>query len=156
MEPETFTGLMKSKRRYGKGTFYTLLNHKKPYLTSIQTAICFYPAAILVLAFIGFYLFQNFVYTVPLLLFLTTISVNGTFSFFYTAIAIIGVSAASSLINGVFTYHPASSMGLVTQLITVGAFGVLFIPMMYGYLRGGFAGISDKLNKRPELIFDDW
>ncbi len=154
-EPENFASLLRSKRRYGKGTFYCLLKNKKPFIASPQAAICFYPTIILVMAFIGLYLFQNFVYTVPLLLFLTTISVNGSFSFFYTAIAIVVITAVGSMLNGVFSYQ-ATGTSLSTSLTSLAIFSVLFIPVMYAYSRGAISGMIDKIKNRPELVFDDW
>ncbi|MBI4164063.1 MAG: glycosyltransferase family 2 protein [Candidatus Aenigmarchaeota archaeon] len=154
-EPESFSSLLKSKRRYGKGTFYCLLKNKKPFIASPQAAICFYPTIILVMAFIGLYLFQNFVYTVPLLLFLTTISINGSFSFLYTAIAIVIITAVGSMLNGVFSYQAAGT-GLSTSLTSLAIFSVLFIPVMYAYSRGAISGMIDKIKNKPELVFDDW
>ncbi|HLD57184.1 MAG TPA: glycosyltransferase family 2 protein [archaeon] len=154
-EPESFKSLIRTKRRYGKGTVQCLISNRKPFLTSFQTAICFYPTAILLLAFVGTYLLQNFVYSVPLVLFLTTISVNGAYSFFYTAIAIVAVSVIGSLLNGVVSSN-VSSASLSSQIVSFAIFSVLIIPVTYAYLRGGFSGIKDKLQKKPELIFSDW
>ena len=155
-EPESFKSLMRSKRRYGKGTLYCLLNNKTPYLNSIQSAICFYPFAILGLAFFGLYLFHNLLYAFPLLLLLTTITVNGTFSFFYTAIAILIVSAISFALGSAFSYQGSANAGITAHLTSVAIFSALAIPVTYAYFRGGLSGIIDKAQKKPELILSDW
>ena len=150
-EPETYKSLFRAKQRYGKGTLFCLLNHKGTYMASLQSAVCFYPMLLLLIAFASVFVFQD-----PLTLALTlALSTPVLYGFSATALitsaALIAVAGA---LMGVNAPAAAQKSGL---LGTVLPFVVIFIPIIAAaYMKGFFSGALDRIKGRPELDFSNW
>jgi cellulose synthase/poly-beta-1,6-N-acetylglucosamine synthase-like glycosyltransferase len=152
-EPSSLRSLLKAKMRYGRGTLYCLLRHKKPYMASIQSAVCFYPALIIALAFLALLVFQDPFSFAAILIFLAPLSITmGTTSMISFA-AIVSVVA-------VFLGVGAAVSATVKKLSlfnTTLPFFLVFVPILtFAYFRGAFSGIADKFRGREEMDFRNW
>ncbi len=153
-EPETYAELLHAKRRYGKGTLYCLLKHKKPFLFSIQSAICFYPCFVLGLAFIGTLLFQSPLSLTPLMLLFVSFSLPAIST--TTLLIVLAVLSAAGILLG--TMGSVSTAQIKAGIInTALPFFAVFVPLVtYAYFKGVFSAVSDKIHNRPEFNLNDW
>lgn len=152
-DPETYRELLKAKQRYGRGTFFCLLNHKRPYLTSIQSLVSFYPMFLIFLAFIGVLVFQDPFTMTPILLLLSIPMLQGL------GTTTLLVSVALISLVGVFIGVNTSIAGQVKAglLNTALPFILIFIPLVAAAYTKGFAsGVIDRIKGRPELDFSKW
>ncbi len=133
IEPETLGEFFRAKKRYGKGTLFCALKHKRVYLASKHAAFSFYPG-FLVLA-----LLLIFVLTTPLANILT-------------GIALLFLIPAITLVNIKFAPRKLSRKKYHMHMT-----GLCLMPVIIlAYLFGVASGIRDKLIGNPELKFRDW
>jgi len=153
-EPETWSSLLRAKKRYGKGMFYCAFNHRQPYVLSPQALVCFYPQFLLMLAVVGTLIFQNPLTLAPITMMLAYFVVSGISS--YVLISIIALVSLVGVVVGsqaIATSTAAKSGFMATVL----PFVLFFVPVVtIAYTRGFLSGVSDKLHRRPELEFSNW
>ena len=136
-EPETFSELIRAKKRYGKGTFFCAFRHKRVYMTSRQALLSFDPGFLiiaLILAFIITTPFINLIAAVLILLFIP-------------ALALINIR----LVSGDRMRRMVHNENYMKMM------SLSFAPIVIlTYLFGVASGIRDKLSAKPELKFKDW
>jgi cellulose synthase/poly-beta-1,6-N-acetylglucosamine synthase-like glycosyltransferase len=155
-EPETWSSLLKAKKRYGKGMFYCAFNHRRPYVISPQAFVCFYPQFLLMLAVVGTLIFHNPLTLAPITIMLTSFAISGI-----TSYAIISLITLVSVVGAIFGSHAvtaptaaAAKTGFMSALLS---FLLFFIPIVTAaYGRGFISGVMDKLHGKPELEFSNW
>jgi cellulose synthase/poly-beta-1,6-N-acetylglucosamine synthase-like glycosyltransferase len=153
-EPETWSSLLKAKKRYGKGMFYCAFNHKKPYVVSPQAFVCFYPQFLLMLAVVGTLIFHNPLTLAPITMMLTSFAISGITSYIVISIITL-VSVLGVVIGSQAMATPAAAKASLTT--TILPFVLFFIPIVtFAYGRGFISGISDKIHGMPELEFSNW
>lgn len=152
-EPTSLKGLIKAKTRYGKGTFYCLMRHKKPYIASLQSAVCFYPALIIILAFLALLVFQDPLSFAAILIFLAPLSITmGTTSL----LAMVGIVSLIGIFLGIGAAMSATVKRL-TLFNTTLPFILLFMPIVIcAYFRGFASGALDRAHGREEMDFGNW
>lgn len=145
-EPETINDFFRSRKRYGKGGLFCLMDHTKHFLFSKQALLTFYPYAAISILFAGLYLFANI------------FSQNIFFLLFSLATALGAIGLASTI--GLFLGGAITARDSLEHL----SIAALFLPYIFiyaplsaiGYLRGVVSGIKDKLEERGKLKLNDW
>lgn len=153
-EPETYSELMRAKKRYGKGTFYCAFHHRKTFTLTAQSFVCFYPYFLLALAFIGLLVFQSPWTMTPYMMLLASSSFPAIST--STMLALIGLLSALGIALGASNTLFSSQLraGLLKTAIP---FILVFTPLVtYAYFRGFFSGMADKIHHKPEFNLNDW
>jgi cellulose synthase/poly-beta-1,6-N-acetylglucosamine synthase-like glycosyltransferase len=155
-EPETWSSLLRAKKRYGKGIFYCAFNHRRPYIVSPQAFVCFYPQFLLMLAVVGTLIFHNPLTLAPITIMLTSLAISGITS--YVIISLVTLVSVLGAISGSHAVAAPTAAGARLGFAsTILPFVLFFIPIVtLTYGRGFISGVLDKLNCRPELEFSNW
>lgn len=152
-EPTSLKSLLKAKMRYGRGTLYCLLRHKRPYMASIQSAVCFYPTLILIIAFLALLVFQDPLSFAAILVLLAPLAVT-----MGTTPALLMIAVVS--IMGIFLgmgFAISSTVKRMTLFNITIPFILLFMPIVaFAYSRGVISGFLDSVRGREEMDFRDW
>jgi len=141
-EPSTMKEWYKSRKRYGKGIFFCLLNHKRHFLLSKHSLLSFYPYPLVIISFILLSLIAN---SFSLSEIITTFSLAGLIALVSTKGAIIGsITTIKSIRNISVLGHLVIYLFLYTPIVTV------------SYLVGVISAINDKRKQMGELKLSDW
>ncbi len=141
-EPETINDFFRTRKRYGKGGLFCLIDHTKHFIFSKQAALSFYPYILISAAF---FLFSLFNYG-----FIQTILFSASF---------LGILGLASTIGMFFCGATTAKNSLKKTSILA-----LFLPYVFlyipfagiGYLRGVLSGINDKRRDHGKLKLREW
>lgn len=141
-EPETLNDFFRTRKRYGKGGLYCVMDHTKHYVFSKQSALSFYPYLFVSAIFLAFsIMFNGFVNTIIL------------------ALPFLGVLGLASTIGMFFCGATTATDNLrKTSILT------LFLPYVFfyvpfstiGYIRGALSGIQDRWRDHEKLKLKEW
>ena len=143
-EPETFKDFFRSRKRYGKGSIFCLIDHRRHFLFSRQALLTFYPYFILSLVFLGVYTSVLFSFN---LFFLVSLA---------SALGLVGLSSSI----GMFICGSVTAKGTLENF----SIAALFLPYIFiyiplasiGYARGALSGVNDRIKERGKLKLKEW
>ncbi len=152
-EPTSLRDLLEAKMRYGRGMLYCLFRHKRPYIASIQSAVCFYPALIMIMAFLALLVFQDPLSFAAILIFLAPLSITmGTTSILF----IVGIVSLVGIFLGIGVAVSATVKKMALFNTAIPLF-LIFIPIVtFAYFRGALTGLIDRTRGREEMDFRNW
>ncbi len=143
-EPETVEDFFRSRKRYGKGSLFCVIDHTKHFLFSKQASLAFYPYFIISVAFIGFYFSALF-------------SLNIVYLFsLASSLALIGLSSTIGMfLCGATTAKDSLEKTTIVALFLPYIF--LYIPFAgIGYLIGALSGVKDRWRDHGKLKLKEW
>ena len=141
-EPETLNDFFRTRKRYGKGGFFCVIDHTKHFIFSKQAALSFYPYLSISAAF---FLFSLINYG-----FIQTILLSASF------LGILGlVSTIGIFFCGATTAKDSLEKTSILALFLPYVF--FYIPFAgIGYLRGVLSGINDRRKEHGKLKLKEW
>jgi len=152
-EPDTFKDMIKTKKRYGKGSLFCILNHKKTFGCTIQSFVSFYPHLIIILTFIATLIFHDPLSSAAMLLILSTFSVT-SMTTQLALILSIGILSIAGIVGGASL---SSGLAKTASFNITLAFLAVFLPISIAmYMKGAYLGIRDRVYHRPEMDFGLW
>ncbi len=141
-EPESLNDFFRSRKRYGKGGLFCLIDHTRHFVFSRQAALSFYPYILISLAFIVFSVFTNGLIT--------------TLFFSLSFLGLLGlISTIGMFLCGATTAKNSLEKTSIAALFFPYIF--LYIPFAgLGYLSGVLSGINDRRKKHGKLKLKEW
>lgn len=161
IEPETVRELKSQRKRWGKGTIYSFINHRKFYKKNSQFILYFIPYILLAIGVIGFLTWQTLLYFIPLI----------SLYLFYTAglqeIALLLILLTLPIFSNTFTAVTAAATSHIaimtygekrkTEWIYIIPYIFIYLPItLTFYIYGIISGIRDKRAGKKEIDFKDW
>lgn len=141
-EPETINDFFRSRKRYGKGGLFCIIDHTRHFIFSKQAALSFYPYILISLGFLGFSLLMN-----------------GLINTILTSISFLGLLGLVSTIGMFFcgALTAKDSLGKTSILALFLPYIFLYVPIAaIGYFRGILSGIKDRWKDHGKLKLKEW
>lgn len=141
-EPETINDFFRTRKRYGKGGLFCIIDHTRHFLFSRQAILSFYPYLLISLVFLGFSLINN-----------------GLINTILISISFLGLLGLVSTIGMFFcgTLTARDSLEKTSILALFLPYIFLYVPIAgIGYLRGVLSGIKDRWKDHGKLKLKEW
>ena len=141
-EPETINDFFRTRKRYGKGGLFCVIDHTRHFVFSKQAVLSFYPYILIYAAFLGF-----------------SVITTGIMNTFLLSLSFFGILGLTSTIGMFFCGAITAKDSLEKTSILA-----LFLPYVFfyipfaavGYLQGILSGVKDRWKGRGKLKLKEW
>jgi len=161
-EPSSWAEFKKQRVRWGKGTGFSFLHHRKFYMKNPQFGLYVFPYLLLFLAIAGVFLYQTTIYMLPLasIYLIYTLSLKeftGIFIIFIFPLAGNLFTSTTIASIGHFAIVTNSERRELKDLFLILPYVFVYFPFTIGcYFRGMLSAASASRKNKPELDFKDW
>ena len=160
-EPENLAKLNRQRFRWGKGSLFSFIRHRKTYRNNSQFILYFLPYILLCIALLGFALWQTSLYAIPFA------SLLILYSFSIKEAVILGALVLSPLLSNVLSAAAGSVAHIallthsekkdISDILLIIPYICFFVPaIMFFYIKGIISGIRDRKHNRSEIDFNCW
>lgn len=161
-EPETWREFSTQRLRWGKGTGFSFIKHRRFYAKNPQFIVYLFPYILLMLAIVSIFLYQTTMFMLPLATFYIIYSVSLKELLWIGLLFVIPLSssiATSTTIASIshFAIITSNEREEAKDLLMILPYVFVFFPFTIAcYVKGIISSIADKRKKRGELNLKDW